>query len=346
MPKLVHMIEQDRAQDPASPWRTDILGPDFQARDFHLGTDPEGEGQVVATLVRHLPDPDAPPADWARRRAVLWVPGMTDYFFHAHVAQFLHGQGFACYGLDLRKTGRARQEGQHWHYSESLQDYFPDLSAAMDFLAGEHPGVVPLAHSTGGLVVPLWLDHLRRTGDPRHAVVDGVILNSPWLDMMYPRAFVRVLRPLVRALGRRWPHLAIPGGNLGAYGASIHRDHHGEWDYDVTMKPLGGHRKYLGWLRAVLAGQEQVHAGGVDVGTPALTLCSSRSRLGRPYSPEADTTDTVLDVAQIRYWAPRLGDDVTVRAIEGARHDVFLSLEPAREEALAVTADWLSRLDD
>lgn len=332
-------------QAPNLAWRPDLLGADFQARDFPLGTDPEGEGEVVATLVRHLPDPAHPPADWGRRRAVVWIPGMTDYFFQEHVARFLHEHGLAFYALDLRKTGRARRSGQHWHYSESLQDYFPDLSAAVDFLAGEHPGVVPIAHSTGGLIVPLWLDHLRRTGDRRHAYVDGVILNSPWLDMMYPRAFVRVVRPVVRFLGRRWPHLAIPGGNLGAYGVSIHRDHHGEWDFDATMKPVGGHRKYLGWLRAVLAGQEQVHEGGVDVGVPGLTLCSSQSRLGLPYSPEADTADTVLDVAQIRYWAPRLGSRVTVRTIEDARHDVFLSLRPAREEALEVTADWLAGLD-
>lgn len=333
----------EQAPDPV--WRPDLLGADFQARDFRLGTDPEGEGEVVTTLIRHLPDPVHPPADWAGRRAVVWIPGMTDYFFQEHVARFLHERGFAFYALDLRKTGRARQPGQHWHYSESLQDYFPDLSAALDFLAGEHSGVVPIAHSTGGLIVPLWLDHLRRTGDPRHAHVDGVILNSPWLDMMYPRAVVRVLRPVVRFLGRRWPHLAIPGGNLGVYGASIHRDHHGEWDFDVTMKPVGGHRKYLGWLRAILAGHGQVHEGGVDVGVPVLTLCSSRSRLGRPYAPEADTADTVLDVAQIRYWAPRLGSWVTVRTIEDARHDVFLSLRPAREEALEVTADWLTGLD-
>ncbi len=334
----------EQARD--TTWRPDVLGEDFQARDFHLGLDPEGEGGVVATLVRHLPDPAHPPADWAQRRAVVWVPGMTDYFFHAHVARALHEQGFAAYGLDLRKTGRARQNGQHWHYSESLQDYFPDLSAVTGHLAGEHPGIVPIAHSTGGLIVPLWLDHLRRTGDPRHAAIDGVVLNSPWLDMMYPRALVRVVRPLVRFLGSRWPHLAIPGGNLGTYGISIHRDHHGEWDFDITMKPLGGHRKYLGWLRAILAGHEQVHDGGVDVGVPVLTLCSSRSRLGRPYSPDADTADTVLDVAQIRHWTPRLGEQVTVQAIRNARHDVFLSLQPARDEALEITVDWLSALDN
>ena len=86
--------------------------------------------------------------------------------------------------------------------------------------------------------------------------------------------------------------------------------------------------------------------GGVDVGVPVLTLCSSRSRLGRPYSPDADTADTVLDVAQIRHWTPRLGEQVTVQAIRNARHDVFLSLQPARDEALEITVDWLSALDN
>lgn len=339
-PRVVDMSE--KAHEPA--WRPDILGPGFQAREFRLGPDPEGEGEAVATLVRHLPDPDDPPAGWSRRPAVLWVHGMTDYFFHTHVAQFLHGHGYAFYALDLRKCGRSCREDQCWHYSENLQHYYPDLAAATGHLAAHHPGIIPLAHSTGGLIVALWLDHLRRARSPRHAAIDGLILNSPWLDMMYPPALVRTLRPVAHLAGRRWPRLQVPGGGLGVYGKSLHRDHHGDWDFDLRMKPVGGHRKYLGWLRTVLIGQGQVHAGQVDVGVPVLTLLSSRSLLGQPYSEDSATADMVLDVEQIRRWAPTLAEQVTVHPIEDARHDVFLSRTPAREEALAVTAAWLGGL--
>ena len=62
-----------------SDWYPDLLGPDFSALDIRLGPDPEGETDIVATLVRYgTPVPG--------RTSVLWVHGMTEYFFHAHVA--------------------------------------------------------------------------------------------------------------------------------------------------------------------------------------------------------------------------------------------------------------------
>jgi len=51
----------------------------------------------------------------------------------------------------------------------------------------------------------------------------------------------------------------------------------------------------------------------------------------------------VLDVAQIARWAGCLGAETTVVPIEGARHDVFLSLAGPREQAYAVTAAWLGQ---
>lgn len=334
--------------DPARPlspetvtWRPDLLGEGYEAVDLALGADPEGEGQAVATLVRHRPTGTGP--DWFRRPALLWVHGMTDYFFQTHVAEHFHTLGYAFYGLDLRKCGRARQDGQRWHYATDLANYFPDLTAATRLLGRTgHPGVIPIAHSTGGLIVPLWLDDLRRHDPDTHDLVPGAILNSPWLDLQYPQWVVRLLRPAASVLGPRLPDVTIPGGNLGTYGASIHADAHGEWDFNTTFKPLGGHPKYLVWLAAILAGQKRVQSGEVDVGAPVLTLCSSDSYLGhKTYSAAFDTADTVLDVEQIRHWAPNLGSQVTVASVGGARHDVFLSLPRAREEALSTAEEWL-----
>lgn len=319
-----------------SDWREDILGPDFRACDINLGPDPEGEGDIVATLVRH-----GEPA--ASARAVLWVHGMTDYFFHDHVARAMTEAGYAFYALDLRKCGRSRREGQRWHYTGDFRHYFPELTAALDLITAVHPDVTPVAHSTAGMIVPLWAAHLARNDSARHAKLGGIILNSPWLDMMYPRPLVVLGRPVVNLLGRLLPGVEVPGGNLGTYGRSIHRDHHGEWDFDLTFKPLGGHRKYLGWLREVLRTQAAVQRGRIDVGVPVLTLCSTRSSLGKPWSEKSAAADTVLDVEQIQRWAPRLGEDVTVHPVEGAMHDVFLSAPRPRAEALSTALDWLGR---
>lgn len=324
------------SQPKNTDYQPDILGTDFEARTLELGRDPEGEGDVFATLVRFTPStkPD--------RTAIVWVHGMTDYFFQDHVARAFDEQGYAFYGLDLRKCGRSIGEGHTPHYAESMNSYFPDLTAALDHLTDHgHEQVVFLAHSTGGLIVALWMDHLRRAGDKRHNALAGLILNSPWLDLQFSPLAVAAMKAVVPFLGRKFPRFSVRDGGFTAYGESIHKDYHGEWDYDLKYKPLAGHPLFLGWFRAILEGQKQIHNGGVDVGVPVLTLRSSDSFSGREYSAATDTADVVLDVEQIAKRSPLLGRDVTISTIEGARHDVFLSQQHAREKAFHTTFDWL-----
>ncbi|NUS91985.1 MAG: alpha/beta hydrolase, partial [Nocardia sp.] len=57
----------------AAEWQPDVLGDEYEFHTLELGPDPDGEGDIVATLVRHLPDATAT-AD-----AVLYVHGFTDY---------------------------------------------------------------------------------------------------------------------------------------------------------------------------------------------------------------------------------------------------------------------------
>lgn len=324
-------------------WQPDILGPGFEQAVIELGADPDTGKKTRAVLVRATggnthTDPDKP--------ALLWVHGMSDYFFQDHVAEYFTSQGYPFYALDLRRCGRARKRGERWHYTTDMAHYFPELTAALEAVAAETTSgkVVPLAHSTGGLIVPLWADHLRRNDRDNHSKLAGMVLNSPWLDLQFPKLAVAVLRPVVKSVGRIAPRLPLPGGDLGAYGQSIHEDHHGEWSFDTEMKPLGGHPKFVGWIRGVVKGQEKIHRGDIDAGVPTLTLVSAHSYLGEDYSPAADTADTVLDVDQIRKWAPRTSKQHTTKTIEGARHDVFLSEAFAREVAFKTTTEWLAEL--
>ena len=51
--------------------------------------------------------------------------------------------------------------------------------------------------------------------------------------------------------------------------------------------------------------------------------------------------DVVLDVEQIRRWASSLGRHVTSIAVEGARHDVVLSLPEVRARVYDELDTWL-----
>ena len=132
----------------------------------------------------------------------------------------------------------------------------------------------------------------------------------------------------------------IPRKVSTVYGRALHREHGGEWDYDLTWKPLESRPVYVGWLRAVRRGHALLHAG-LDIDSPTLVLSSARSYFGEQTEETATTHDIVLDVEQIRHWASSVGRHVTSIAIEGAIHDVVLSRPPVRKRAYDVLGRWL-----
>ncbi|MEO6702405.1 MAG: alpha/beta hydrolase, partial [Jatrophihabitantaceae bacterium] len=160
----------------AGGWQPDVLGAGYQQQVLELGSDPDGEGQVAAVVVRRLHTEPV-------TGIVLYVHGFSDYFFQTELADFFAGRATAFYALDLRKSGRARRAGQTAHYVSDLAQYDVELDRTMDLIAAEHPGlpVTIVAHSTGGLITALYLDKRRRAG--RLAPIAGLVLNSPWFDL-------------------------------------------------------------------------------------------------------------------------------------------------------------------
>src|SRR5271163_2091141 len=318
-------------------WQPDVL-PGYWQLTIPLGDDPDGEGDIDATLLRHG---DAAPAT----DAVLAVHGYTDYFFHTALADHFVARGFAFYALDLRKCGRSSRSGQTPHFTTDLACYDRELDRAMDVI-GEETGsarVLVYGHSAGGLIVSLWLDRMRRRGATTRNRVAGLVLNSPFVDLPGPMVLrLPTTTALIAAIARfgdkRVARAPNEGG--GGYGASLHRDYHGEFDYDLQWKPLGGFPITFGWLSAVRRGQVKLHRG-LDVGVPNLILRSDHTvrESGGPTAIQCG--DAVLDVTQIARWAGCIGNRSTIVPVAGAKHDVFLSLPQPRQLAYHRLDLWL-----
>jgi len=306
----------------------DILGEPWTAETIAL--DDDFEGEVVATLVSH-------PAAEPTGLATLHVHGFSDYFFHTEYAAWWRERGFATYGLDLRKYGRSLRPHQSATYVADLSEYFAELDAAWERITVRdgHRRVVLSGHSTGGLVVALWADHRK---PPELA---GLLLNSPWLDLQ-GRAWMRspVANRIIEEAGRRRPLRELPRDVSGYYARSLHRDHEGEWDFDLTWKPVESFPVRFGWLRAVRHGHARLQAG-LDVPAPVLVLSSDRSGHPTAMDEEVFTTDIVLDVEQIRRWSVAVGRHVTYVAVPGAVHDVVLSRREPRARAYDEIERWL-----
>ncbi len=319
-------------------WSADILGDPYERLTIDLGDDPDGEGSITATLVRRQHEGQP-------RAAVIYVHGFSDYFFQTELAEFYAERGFAFYSLDLRKCGRSLAPGHTPHYVSDLALYDAELDEALRIVRSEVPDapIVLSAHSTGGLILPLWLDRMNLApGGTRAHGVAGLVLNSPWFDLQGAAWMRTVGTEFIRAVSKVRPREAMKLPSTDSYGVSLHHQHGGAWDYDIAWKPLEGFPVTFGWMTAVRRGHAHLHRG-LDIGVPSLVLRSHRTWFSRKHHPNTDTSDAVLDVRQIARWAGCLGGDVTSLQLRDARHDVYLSDADPRAEAYRLTSEWLER---
>jgi alpha-beta hydrolase superfamily lysophospholipase len=273
----------------------------------------------VATLIRKSGSRTA-------ARAVLYLHGWNDYFFQTHVADYMADLGYDFYAVDLRRYGRSLRPGQMRGFITDLDDYSQELDAAADLIAADHDRLLLMGHSTGGLVTALWAAN-------NSDRLEGLILNSPWLDLQ-SSAIVRALgTPVIDALGSRAPTSIIRLPDLGFTARSLHITLGGEWDYDLTLKSAPGPPIRTGWLRAILQGHQRV-AAGLGIRVPILVLASTTSEFARRWHEGLRVVDSVLDVEQIAARAVRLGPHVTVVRIPEGLHDLTLSAPHVRKQAL------------
>ena len=304
-------------------WSPDFLG-GFETTELALpGAEPApGEPddvELVATLIRKS-------GPRIGSRAALYLHGWNDYFFQTHLADYLTDLGYDFYAVELRRYGRSIRPGQLRGFIANLDDYSLELDTAADLIAADHDRLLLMGHSTGGLIAALWA---ARNADR----LEGMILNSPWLDMQGSAIVRAVGAPVIDALGSRAPTSIIRLPDLGFTARSLHISLGGEWDYDLTLKSRPGPPIRTGWLRAVLLGHQRV-AAGLGIGVPILVLASARTEFARRWHEGLRVVDSVLDVEQTAARAVRLGPHVTVVRIPDGLHDLTLSAPHVRKQAL------------
>ncbi|HET7736099.1 MAG TPA: alpha/beta hydrolase [Nocardioidaceae bacterium] len=306
----------------------DVLGKPYYAETIELPHDDEGD--VVATLVSRKTRRKA------NGRAVLHVHGFADYFYQTPAADFWTERGYDFYALDLRKYGRSLLPHQTPNFALDLVEYYPELDEAYRRIMQRdaHEQLLVSAHSTGGLVTPLWLSD-------RNIDVQGVFLNSPWLDLQGSLLLRTAGTKAIDQVGARRPYQAIPRNVSGLYCKSLHKDFDGEWDFDLRWKPVESFPVYAGWLRAIRRGHARLHRG-TNLAAPVLMLSSGSSGHPREMDATVTSTDIVLDVEQMWRWAPKLGRHVTMARIEGGLHDLTLSAEPVRKLVFDQLDRWLT----
>jgi alpha-beta hydrolase superfamily lysophospholipase len=314
-------------------WVPDVLGHPFEQLTLDLG---DGDGALVATLVRSIPNRIASLGRPFHDVDVLYVHGWSDYFFQTGLARFWTDRGARFHALDLRRYGRSLRDGDTPGYTDDLSHYDVDISAALDAMGqpGGDRRLVLLGHSTGGLILTLWA--ARHPGEAA-----ALVLNSPWLELQLGATGRQALAPLIGLGARVAPRGAQPVVDFGFYTrAQREIGSLPSEELPLAWRPERGFATHPGWLNAVMNGHRAV-AAGVDAGCPVLVLLSTASTSPVSWSPRMTSTDSVLVVDEIARAATRIGRRVAIERVEGAIHDVFLSSPEPRAAAYAALDGWL-----
>lgn len=314
-------------------WTDDTVLPGYQYLILELDSPVLAAGEpedtvVTAGLVRRNPP--------RHRRALLYLHGWSDYFFQTWMADWFDSQGFDFHALELRRYGRGLREGQLGGYTTDLEEYFEEIDLAVDLLRADHDSVTMAAHSTGGLVASLW-------ADARPGVLNGLILNSPWVDFQGSPLLRAATTMVAKNLGRDVVRAArpIPLPDSNTYVRSIHSSFDGEWDFDLALKRHPSFGVRPGWLSAIAAGHERIRAG-LHIDTPVLSMMSARSDFKRRWHEGHMRADTVLDVERLARRCVQLGPNVTIVRIEDGLHDLMLSRADVREVVFEAMERWMT----
>ena len=309
----------------------DVLGGDYVSRTFQMADD--YTGKVVCTLIKK-------PEMKAVKQAILYVHGYNDYFFQKELGDSVQAHGYNFYALDLRKYGRSILPNQDPFYCHSLKEYFADIDTALTTMRAEgNERIILMAHSTGGLITPYYLCHQK--GKPN---VDGLILNSPFLDWNFGWLMEEIVMPTVSFVGKHFPSLTVQGTGCPNYAYSLLAGKKGEWRFNTEWKKPTGHPKKAGWIHAIHEAQQfiQKHA---NLALPILVLSSDQS------FPETETwsetykiSDIVLDVNDIQTLGTQLGPNVTKDTIHNGMHDLILSGKTYRDNAYQTIFKWLKSI--
>ena len=290
---------------------------------------PDYEGEVTATLVQSK-------FNTGNRKSVLYIHGYIDFFFHAHVGEKFIAHQFDFYALDLRKYGRSLMSYQRPNFCKDIQEYFEEITLALRQIHESSNGnIFLLGHSTGGLIASSYMNFGEEKG-----LIKGLVLNSPFLDFNLSAFEKTVVYGLSKMITKFFPYAKISGVLPRAYVESIHKDFHGEWDFNLDWKPVNGFPIYFAWVLAIRAGQQKLINSKITV--PILVLHSDASARLFKFSEEAMSKDIVLGVEDMKRVGVKLGEEVTLLEIENAQHDIFLSSKNVRGEAFKQMFNWLN----
>ncbi|MFN4006015.1 MAG: alpha/beta fold hydrolase [Chitinophagaceae bacterium] len=300
------------------------LSHDFAYQTFYFPDD--YEGQVTATLIAYK-------NNIGNRPAILWLPGYNDYFFQVHVAAYFISVGIDFYALEPRKYGNSiLPVHQHPNYCRSFTEYFSELDKAIDtiVLKFSAESLTLLGHNTGGVIASLYAN----LGKYRHKL-HKLILNAPLLGIPICNPLQKLSLPWIKLLAKLFPFNASSNSIISPkYLEYLTVNDQSEWQINQQWKRPQGLPTYYAWWLALLDAQHYLHHHSIIEKPILIVHAATNDTCGN--NANVAVNDVVAAITDYKRYGEKLGPYVSWYAVQNACHDVTLSKEPARSEALTI----------
>jgi alpha-beta hydrolase superfamily lysophospholipase len=311
-------------------YKTDILKNGLESAIINQKED--YEGKVICTIIRKK-------ATHNQNKAVLYIHGFNDYFFQTEMADYFNKNGIHFYALDLRKYGRSHLPNQKLNNVRNLEEYFDDVSKALQIIKQEGSEKIILSgHSTGGLIASIYAQEKSNEN-----LFNALFLNSPFFGFNINPITKNIVIPIVSAVGFIFPNILTNGGFSELYGKSLHKEAYGEWDYNLAWKPHVPPLVNLGFIKAVYLAQKKVKKG-LKISVPVLVMHSDNSIYEKKWSDKMFTGDAILNINDIDRESKKILGNTIIKVIPNGQHDLILSPKPVRERVYKALFEWIENL--
>jgi len=89
-------------------------------------------------------------------------------------------------------------------------------------------------------------------------MISKLILSSPFLEFNQSKIKRNVTQIAAKIAAAFLPYSKVDGASSSVYPRSLHKDYHGEWEFNLYWKPTDGFPTYFKWVLAVARAQKRL----------------------------------------------------------------------------------------
>jgi len=276
--------------------------------------------------------------DNKKDNAFIWIHGYNDYYFHFHVGEELLKNGYDVYAITFRNFGKIAKDRRYIHYVKSWDSYFKDINNSLEWIMKnkKHKKFVLYGHSTGGLISTIYMNEGKYKN-----IFHGLILNSPFFDFYGSDTKEFIIKYIYYYIAFIFPTFIASSGSNKISKVPFYKNILKRYYFNQNYKLTYPSHIFVSYLQNAAYHQNRIQNNKINISKPILVLHSEKSTRW----PECnDNTDCILDINEIKKYSRLIGNNVKLKSLNGATHDVLLSKNNITKKGIQYIIKFIKNL--